>query len=115
MLKDVRKLGVNAKLNNVTLGDGNCFYSAVIDQCSRPEIRTQLAPEMVNVLNTLGNNEAEVTLLKENIINYIKENANDIEVIKTYKGLVEEGGIMENGISANLRSLKTVYNKSYLV
>ena len=115
MLNDAKKIGVNAKLNNVTLGDGKCFYSSVIDQCSRPEIRKKLKPEMMKVLNNLGNNEAKVALLKENIINYIKSNANDIQTIKNYKGWVEEGIVVENGICANLRSLTKIYNKSYSV
>ena len=38
MLEGVKKIGIYAKINKVTVGNGACFYSAFIDQCSRPKI-----------------------------------------------------------------------------
>ena len=46
IMKTVRALGLPLKLDQLTEGFGNCFPIAIIQQCRRPEIMSQLNPTM---------------------------------------------------------------------
>ena len=42
--------GLPLKLDRITPGKGNCFPIAIIDQCKRPEIMSQLHPKIKQII-----------------------------------------------------------------
>ena len=48
IMKNIRRLGLRFTLDELTLGDGNCFFRGILQQCKREEIYSSL-PEEVKV------------------------------------------------------------------
>ena len=92
MLEDAKKIGIVAEINTVTVGNGDCFYSAFLDQCSRKEVRAKSNQEMRDILD-LDGYERKEDVLKRKVISYIESNKNDNNFIKGYKEMVEDGSI----------------------
>ena len=46
ILTNIRRLGHNFTLDGLTLGDGNCFFRAILQQCRRPEVYSTLPDEV---------------------------------------------------------------------
>ena len=47
IMETVNKLGLPLKLEQLTKGEGNCFLVAIIQQCKRPQILSELLNLMV--------------------------------------------------------------------
>jgi hypothetical protein len=45
LVQKSKEIELDWQVDQETLGDGNCFYHAVVQQCQRPEIFTALKPE----------------------------------------------------------------------
>ena len=65
MLEDAKKIGIVAEINTVTVGNGDCFYSAFLDQCSRKEVRAKLNQEMRDILDLDGYQRKEAVLKRK--------------------------------------------------
>ena len=107
MLENASQLGINAKINKVTVGDGNCFYSSIIDQCTRPEIRAKLNDRMSKILNEEypeenedSNDKIKANILRKEIVAFIMASENE-DSVQLYKWLVETGAIYQYNVSGN--------------
>ena len=105
MLENARQLGINAKINKVTVGDGDCFYSSIIDQCTRPEIKAKLNDRMQKILNEEypeenedSNDKIKANILRKEIVAFIMASENE-ESVQLYKMLVESGSIDQDNVS----------------
>ena len=50
IMETVDKLGLPFRLDQLTKGEGNCFLVAIIQQCKRPEIFSELTPLLRRVV-----------------------------------------------------------------
>ena len=105
MIENAKILGINAKINKVTVGDGNCFYSSIIDQCKRPEIASKLSDRMIKILNEEypdenedSNDKIKANILRKEIVDFIIASENE-DSVQLYKMLVETGAIDRDNVS----------------
>ena len=49
---NIRRLGLPYTLDELTLGDGNCFFRAIIQQCKRLEVYITLPKEVKTFVDT---------------------------------------------------------------
>ena len=71
-LEAINKSGERLKLDNHTRGDGNCGPRALVQQCQRHSVKMFLQRREVTITT--------FKQLKENVANFIHENANDQRV-----------------------------------
>ena len=67
IMDTVNKLELPFKLDQLTQGDGNCFPRAIIQQCKRPEIFSQLRPP----IKRLVKDKVGYSLLRSSVHNFI--------------------------------------------
>ena len=68
MMTDIPGLADNFVLDQITLGDGQCFYTATLQQLRRPEISENLSPRMQKMTRAFCP-RAFKTLIRKFIIN----------------------------------------------
>ena len=49
MLENALKAGMSVKLDATTPADGNCFYFAIVQQMKRPELRSHIRKELIDI------------------------------------------------------------------
>ena len=76
IVNNARRIGLNVDADEITPGDGNCFYHAVVQQLHRSEIRS-------NILN-LDPLPSHLTL-RRTICQFIQQNQNDVTYINDYQ------------------------------
>ena len=67
IMETVNMLGLPLKLDQLTKGEGNCFLVAIIQQCKRPEIFSELRP----LIKRLVNNRIGHATLRSSIKDFI--------------------------------------------
>ena len=46
IMRNIRRLGLRFTLDELKLGDGNCFFRGILQQCKREEIYSSLPDEV---------------------------------------------------------------------
>ena len=73
-----RSLGLNLSYHEPTIGDGNCWYHAIVQQMKRPEVAQSLEPDKLFL---------DHFLLRNAVVNYIQSEENTNIYIMNYKEL----------------------------
>ena len=73
ILQNALRIGLYIELDDITTGDGNCFYHAIIQQLRRPEIRRQLALDLTNTNHKM---------LRESICGFINDSESSTKYIQ---------------------------------
>ena len=71
----VKKLELPYQMDEVTLGDGNCFPLAILQQCNRQDIKKSLACSIKSIIE-----QNNPTLLRRAVYNFI-ESSQDHQVL----------------------------------
>ena len=53
IMKNIRRLGLRFTLDELTLGDGNCFFRGILQQCQREDIYSSLSDEVKVFVDTM--------------------------------------------------------------
>ena len=72
----VRRLGLPYEMDEVTLGDGNCFPLAILQQCKRRDIYTNLENSIKQVTG-----QKDPSVLRRAVYQFIK-NSKDPQIIE---------------------------------
>jgi len=76
IVSNARSIGLNVSYQRVTAGDGNCWYHAVIDQLTRPEIAPLVAPHFLTY---------DHVLLRLQVVAFIRQEQNSNETLLLFK------------------------------
>ena len=87
-IETARTIGIDATFNVATLGDGNCFYHAVLNQLtSRPEIQVYVNRTFLSSTHIQ---------LRNAVVDFVRKNQYEVEYIRQYRQLFEIGRIFEH-------------------
>ena len=78
IVSNARRNGLNVRAGDITPGDGNCFYHALLQQIHRFETSESLIP-LTPIQNHLQ--------LHRMICQYIQDNQNELRYIQGYREL----------------------------
>ena len=78
MINRARECGLDVFYCNPTLGDGNCWYRAIVEQIHRKSVYNRI-PE--------GLRFTDVGLLRVQVLNYIRMNEKEFEFIREFRGV----------------------------
>ena len=73
MTNRARECGLDVFYCNPTLGDGNCWYRAIVDQIHRKSVYNRISE---------GLRFTDVGLLRVQVLNYIRMNEKEFEFIR---------------------------------
>ena len=91
IMDTVRRLQLPVKLDQLTEGRGNCFPIAVLQQCRRPEILSQLSPLHTEIVkHETGYNE-----IRNSVKQFIEKSENP--KIVSFKAQYDESVAIANG------------------
>ena len=78
MTNRARECGLDVFYCNPTLGDGNCWYRAIVEQIHRKSVYNRISE---------GLRFTDVGLLRVQVLNYIRMNEKEFEFIREFRGV----------------------------
>ena len=103
--QNARRIGLDVQMDNLTIGDGNCWYRAVVQQIHRTEVFQMLEP--CKIYDSHYH-------LRLDVVAFVREQVHVSQAVHNYKQFYEETLRFEYDNELNM-TMTTCLGRNFLV